>query len=105
MLEVLHFVSSLMYEQSLKIGEVLAYPAICLLIDYLINMYESEEGESIFIQKTREEISCILGFSVRTLNRNLKILKEEDLITVSRKGIAITKEQLDGLRKKLASLK
>nr|WP_307990715.1 Crp/Fnr family transcriptional regulator [uncultured Niameybacter sp.] len=105
MLEVLHFVSSLMYEQSLKIGEVLAYPAICILIDYLINVFESVEDEAVFIQKTREEMSCILGFSVRTLNRNLKILKEEHLITVSRKGIAITKEQVDGLRKKLASLK
>ena len=105
MLEVLHFISSLMYEQSLKIGEVLAYPAICILIDYLILAFESMEDECILIQKTREEISHILGFSVRTLNRNLKILKEEHLITVSRKGIAITKEQVDGLRKKLASLK
>lgn len=104
-LEVLQFVSTLMYKQSLKIGEVLAYPAICTLMDYLIDAFESGEEETLFLQKTREEISHILGFSVRTLNRNLKILKEEHLITVSRKGLSLTQEQVDGLRKKLASLK
>ena len=104
-LEVLHFVSKSMYEQSLKTGEVLAYPAICILTNYLINVFENEDKDVVFLEKTREEIGSILGFSVRTINRNLKELKDENLITVNRKGISITKEQFDKLLNKLESIK
>ena len=104
-LEVLHFVSKSMYEQSLKTGEVLAYPAICILTNYLINVFENEDKDVVFLEKTREEIASILGFSVRTINRNLKELKDEKLITVNRKGISITKEQFDKLLNKLESIK
>lgn len=104
-LEVLHFVSKSMYEQSLKTGEVLAYPAICILTNYLINVFENEDKDVVFLEKTREEIGSILGFSVRTINRNLKELKDENLITVNRKGISITKEQFDKLTNKLESIK
>ena len=104
-LDVLCFVSNSMYNQSLKTGEVLAYPALCILINYLINIFESENKDEIIIKKTREEIGSILGFSVRTINRNLKILKEENLVTVNRKGIFITKEQCKKLYKKLNSIK
>lgn len=104
-LEVLNFISKSMYEQSLKTGEVLAYPAICTLTNYLVNVYESENKDMVFLEKTREEIGSILGFSVRTINRNLKELKDENLITVSRKGIYITKEQFNKLLNKLESIK
>ena len=104
-LEVLHFVSKSMYEQSLKTWEVLAYPAICILTNYLINVFENEDKDVVFLEKTREEIASILGFSVRTINRNLKELKDENLITVNRKGISITKEQFDKLLNKLESIK
>lgn len=104
-LKVLNFVSSRMYEQSLKTGEVLAYPAICILTNYLINVFESQDKNVVFLEKTREEIGSILGFSVRTINRNLKELKDENLITVNRKGISITKEQFDKLLNKLESIK
>ena len=104
-LEVLHFVSKSMYEQSLKTGEVLAYPAICILTNYLINVFENEDKDVVFLEKTREEIASILGFSVRTINRNLKELKDDNLITVNRKGISITKEQFDKLINKLESIK
>lgn len=104
-LKVLNFVSSRMYEQSLKTGEVLAYPAICILTNYLINVFESQDKDIVFLEKTREEIGSILGFSVRTINRNLKELKDENLITVNRKGISITKEQFDKLLNKLESIK
>ena len=104
-LEVLHLVSKSMYEQSLKTGEVLAYPAICILTNYLINVFENEDKDVVFLEKTREEIASILGFSVRTINRNLKELKDENLITVNRKGISITKEQFDKLINKLESIK
>ena len=104
-LKVLNFVSSRMYEQSLKTGEVLAYPAICILTNYLINVFESQDKDVVFLEKTREEIGSILGFSVRTINRNLEELKDENLITVNRKGISITKEQFDKLLNKLESIK
>lgn len=104
-LDVLHFVSENMYKQALKTGEVLAYPAICTLINYLINVFESENKGEVFIEKTREEIASILGVSVRTINRNLKILKEENLLSVSRKGILITKKQCEKLYEKLQLIK
>ncbi|WP_195237863.1 Crp/Fnr family transcriptional regulator [Romboutsia sp. 1001285H_161024_C4] len=104
-LKVLHFVSKSMYEQSLNKGEVLAYPAVYSLINYLIDIFESEEKDVVYIYKTREEIGSVLGFSIRTINRNLKELKEENLICVSRKYISINKEQFYKLLNKLDSIK
>lgn len=104
-LEVLHFVSKSMYEQSLKTGEGLAYPSICILITYLMNVFENEDKDIAILEKTREEIGSILGFSIRTINRNLKILKEENLISVNRKSISITREQFNRLSHKLESIK
>lgn len=104
-LDVLHFVSNKMYEQSLKTGEVLAYPAIGILINYLINVFEGSNKNEVALKKTREEIGSILGFSERTINRNLKILKEENLVFVDRKGILITEKQCKKLYEKLDSIK
>ncbi len=104
-LDILQFISKSMYEQSLKTGESLAYPAIFILINYLLNVFESEDLDTVFLEKSREEIGAILGFSVRTINRNLKILKEENLITVNRKGIIITKDQFYKLSSKLDKIK
>lgn len=104
-LEVLHFICNSMYSQSLKTGEGYAYPSICILIDYLINVYKSEDLETVFLEKSREEIGSILGFSIRTINRNLKVLKEENLVTVTRKGILITEENYYKLCEKLDQIK
>lgn len=104
-LDVLHFVSNQMYEQSLSIGEVLAYPALGTLINYLINVFESENKDEVVLKKKREEIGSILGFSVRTVNRNLKILKDENLVFVDRKCISINKNQYEKLCEKLNSIK
>lgn len=104
-LDILKFISKNMYEQSLKTGENLAYPAICILISYLLNVFENEDSSIVSLEKTREEIGSILGFSIRTINRNLKILKEENLITVNRKGITITERQYFNLSEKLEKIK
>lgn len=104
-LEVLQFLCDSMYSQSLKTGEGYAYPSICILIDYLINVYKSEDLETVFLEKSREEIGSILGFSIRTINRNLKVLKEENLVSVTRKGILITEENFYKLCEKLEQIK
>ena len=104
-LDVLKFVSRSMYKQSLNKGEVLAYPAIYTLISYLITVYENEDDEVVYIQKSRDEIGAVLGFSIRTINRNLKILKEENLVCVERKYISISNEQFKKLSNKLDSIK
>ena len=70
-----------------------------------MNVFESEDKDIAILEKTREEIGSILGFSIRTINRNLKILKEENLISVNRKSISITKEQFNRLSYKLESIK
>lgn len=104
-LKVLKFVSKDMYKQSLKKGEGLAYPAIYSLISYLSSVYEDSDEETLYIKKSREEIGSKLGFSIRTINRNIKVLKEENLITVNRKTISINKEQFNKLIDKLDSIK
>lgn len=104
-LKILKFVSKDMYKQSLKKGEGLAYPAIYSLISYLTSVYEAEGDEILYIQKSREEIGSKLGFSIRTINRNIKILKEENLISVNRKTISINEEQFNKLIYKLNSIK
>ena len=100
-MEVLKFISKNMYMQSINKGEKLAYPSIYLLISYLINNYEDSKLETIQIKKSREEIGNTLGFSIRTINRNLKSLKDEDLITINKKIISINKEQFKKLSIKL----
>ena len=70
-----------------------------------LNRTDNHFSDIVLLSKTREEIGSILGFSIRTINRNLKLLKEENLISVSRKGITITKEQFYKLIDKLEKVK
>lgn len=104
-LQVLHFVARIMYVQSVNKGEALAYPAIYSLMSYLITVYESGGSETVYLTKTREEIGSILGFSMRTINRNLKQLKEQACLTVSRKYLSINQEQYQRLLHQLQTIK
>lgn len=104
-LRVLRFVSKDMYKQSLKKGEGFAYPAIYSLISYFTSVYENEGESTVNLKKSREEIGSKLGFSIRTINRNIKLLKEENLISVNRKTISINEEQFNKLIYKLESIK
>ena len=103
-MKVLEYISKIMHEQSLNHGDKLAYPAIYLLTNYLINEYENGDKEVLLIKNTREEIGATLGVSVRTVNRNLKILKEENLISTSKRAISINKQQFIDLSNKLDSI-
>lgn len=104
-LKVLKFVSRDMHKQSLKKGEGLAYPAIYSLISYFKSVYEDNKSKVLNLQESREEIGSKLGFSIRTINRNIKLLKDEGLITVNRKMISISEEQFNKLLYKLNSIK
>lgn len=104
-LKVLRFVSKDMHKQSLKKGEGFAYPAIYSLISYLTSIYEDEGEATLYLKKSREEIGSKLGFSIRTINRNIKLLKEENLISVNRKTISINEDQFNKLIYKLDSIK
>ncbi len=104
-LDVLKFVSISMYRESINKGEVLAYPAIYSLVNYLINAYKNQNNDTLTLEKSREEIGSTLGFSIRTINRNLKVLKEENLVSINRQVISISKEQYKKLLDKLNSIK
>ncbi len=58
----------------------------------------SKENDKIIIIKERQQISDELGISLRSVYRNLKLLKDDGLITTTGSKIIITKEQLTKLK-------
>lgn len=104
-LEVLKFVSKSMYERSVTIGEHRIYPANYQIVRYLINRYEEDYQEEVFIEIKKEEIGALFCISTRTVHRVLKQLKEANIVTVTNKGIGITKEQYKELINKFKEMR
>lgn len=67
------------------------------LILYLVRAYEQaediDENGELYILETRNYLAEEIGFSVKTLNRNIKVLEEEGSIEV-RKGKIFINEKL-----------
>lgn len=64
------------------------------LMMYLIRKYEQKQPlkKVLELKQSRDQISEEIGFSVKTLNRNIKKLKEDDLIQIQKGKIVITEE-------------
>ena len=58
---------------------------------HLIRRYEQKQPlkKPLEIKASREKLSEEIGFSVKTLNRNIKKLEEDDLISVKKGKIII----------------
>ncbi len=64
------------------------------LMMHLIRKYEQKQPlkKPLEIKENREQLSEEIGFSVKTLNRNIKKLAEDDLISVRKGKIMITEK-------------
>lgn len=104
-MEVLTFLSKSMFERSFTVGEQRVYPANYQVVKYLIEQYEEARRESIFLIRTKEEMATLFCISTRTLHRVLKQLKEEEVITVKRNGVGISKEQYQKLKTRFEEMR
>lgn len=64
------------------------------LMMHLIRKYEQKQPlkKVLELKQSRDQLSEEIGFSVKTLNRNIKKLKEDDLIQLQKGKIVITEE-------------
>lgn len=63
---------------------------------YFIHHFERSEAETFCILKnTRQQIADETGYSVKTVNRVIKKLSEQGLITIKGQSILITEEQYE----------
>lgn len=66
------------------------------LVLYLVRKYEQKlpgtKSMELNLGQTRNQLSEEIGFSVKTLNRNIKILEEQGFIQINRGKIAITED-------------
>lgn len=104
-LEVLTFVSKSMYVRSFNSGEQRICPANYLIVKYLLELFKEVDKKPLFIEVSKEEIGTLFCISTRTVHRVLKQLKEEDMLTVNRKGIVVTKSQYELLNKKFEEMR
>lgn len=98
-LEFLYFVAShmakKMYTSSHGRGMNLYKPGVSLITNYLIK-YVKKTGffeETVKIQKKRQEISDEIGISIRTVNRAVRELKNEGIISIVKGKITLNKKQ------------
>lgn len=61
---------------------------------YLIRKYEQKQPpkKMLELKENRNQLSEAIGFSVKTLNRNIKKLKEAGLVQIQKGKLAITEE-------------
>jgi len=92
-------------DQSWKHGEVLYYPSEFVVGDYLIRTYDDLEGETVRIPYGRQEMGDRLGLSVRTVNRCIKVLKDEGLVNIEKGKIRLDRAQHARLCRKIEEIK
>ncbi len=85
-----------LYRSSSNRGAKLFYPPHFLLLDYLIK-YAQENNISknkyLVIKKTRQELFEETGITVKTINRTVSKLKEDQVISILKGKISMTYEQ------------
>lgn len=68
------------------------------MIQYLVEYFEKEKQNRIRIRKSRDELANEIGFVVRTIDRNVKKLADEDYISLHAGKIYVSKEQYEKLK-------
>ncbi|MFZ5354513.1 MAG: Crp/Fnr family transcriptional regulator [Bacillota bacterium] len=104
-MEIGRFIARCLYEQSWKTGEAAVYPALYVAAAFFIKVFEASSDDNVMISISRQQLANELGYSIRTVNRNIKLLKEEGCLTVKRQCISINGRQYDKLLKLLKEIK
>ncbi|GAA0181488.1 hypothetical protein SH2C18_40150 [Clostridium sediminicola] len=87
-------------------GELLLNSTMYTLVSSIIEWTKEdiEEGKVSLINKKRQQIADELGISLRTVQRNIKKLKQEELITINTGKVYVNNEQYKALVNKLDEL-
>lgn len=72
---------------------------VLYLLEYCEKQYSEKQDRTmeIFIQRTREELSNAIGFTEKTINRNIRKLAEQDFVSVHSGKISISRKQYDAM--------
>lgn len=94
-----------LYRSSYTNGTKLFYPPSFLVLDYLIHYVKENpipKQGVLVVKKTRQELYEEIGITVKTINRTVKKLVEEDRLVSLYKGkITITGEQYQRILKEI----
>lgn len=102
-LNILHMTAShtafKLYRSSYNNGAKLFYPPSYLLLDYIVKygkqsgMEEKSPPAAVTINRTRQLLQEEMGINVKTLNRTIRQLKEDDFFTLCKGKITFTRQQ------------
>jgi len=85
-----------LYRSSYNRGARLFYPPQFILLDYVIKYAAAERIEKtgqVVVKKTRQELYEECGITVKTLNRTIKRLEEDGVVTMCKGKMTMTLEQ------------
>lgn len=85
-----------LYRSSYNRGARLFYPPQFILLDYILKYAAAEQIEKngqVVIKKTRQELYEECGITVKTLNRTIKRLEEDGVVTMCKGKMTMTLEQ------------
>ncbi len=91
-----------LYPSLLSMGSYYVYPKFVVLLQFLVKTYEAAAaaaaGKEVIVTETREELSEILGFSLRTVYRLSNRLVEENLAEIRKKKIHLTSPKIEKMK-------
>ena len=93
---VAHKIAYKLYRSSYNRGARLFYPPQFILLDYVLRAVAMEKIEKtghIIIKKTRQQLYEECGITVKTLNRTIKKLEEDRVISVEKGKITMNLEE------------
>ena len=93
---VAHKIAYKLYRSSYNRGARLFYPPQFILLDYVLRaaaMEQIEKKGHIVIRKTRQQLYEECGITVKTLNRTIKKLEEDRVISVEKGKITMNLEE------------
>lgn len=93
---VSHKIAYKLYRSSYNRGARLFYPPNFILLDYVLkqaSLLHIKSKGSIIISKTRQELYEECGITVKTINRTIKKLKDDGVISLNKGKISMDLEQ------------
>jgi CRP/FNR family transcriptional regulator, cyclic AMP receptor protein len=100
-------IANKLYNSSYTRGVELFYPAIHLVLTFIINYVSIKinNNHNVIIDTTRQQMAEELGLAVKTINRTIKRLKDNNLISIDKGKIHINKKQYIQLNELLENKK